>query len=678
MSFGFAAALLVGLLVAAPFAAHLLRRGRTREFEFPGTHLVPETPPTSKKRSRLDDRVLLSLRSLLVLALAVLGATPFVQCSRLSVARTSGANVALAIIVDDSHSMRSLVQGTSRWERAVTGAEELLGSTRSGDAIAIVLGGRPARVALSATTDRDAVRRTLREITVSDRATDIADAVKLARSSLVDLPQIDRRVVLLSDLGGEEVPDGEPPVSSPLGALGAPAPNCALTACTEQGGTLTAEVACTDGAAAEGRNLSGNAKSKSAPELPTPAGGSSATGESAPKTTAPKAPESAPLAARGGLQSVELGVPSGTNATELRLSGADADASDDVCPVGSATLGAHVAIVADATRASTITGGPTVIEQALRAVRPTVHLRPLTLAPETAEDLEGFGTMVLDDPAGLSPDQRASLTYWVEQGGVAVALLGPRAGTSQLASNLTPFVEGAAVWESFETSKSLETIGATWFGEAAASLVELRNRGRAIFGSGVPSGALVRAAWEDGQPWLLERRLGQGAVFSVGLPASVELSDFALRPAFIALLDRVLGEADSRGGPRRSLAGTTWRFPAGSEPVVTGPGGKLRLAGDSDCDSAQANCASGQAFLSLEVSTAGRYIVKQSGREHSRIVDLDPEEVLAPPRQSSAGPAQASAWTQSSVDISGEFALVVLCLFAAELIFRSLSKRREV
>ena len=81
MSFGFAAALLVGLLVAVPFAAHLLRRGRTREFEFPGTHLVPETPPTSKKRSRLDDRVLLSLRSLLVLALAVLGATPFVRCS---------------------------------------------------------------------------------------------------------------------------------------------------------------------------------------------------------------------------------------------------------------------------------------------------------------------------------------------------------------------------------------------------------------------------------------------------------------------------------------------------------------------------------------------------------------------------------------------------------------------
>jgi hypothetical protein len=460
--------------------------------------------------------------------------------------------------------------------------------------------------------------------------------------------------------------------------LGTPAPNCALTSCTEQGGNLTAEVVCTDSAAAEGRALSGNAKAKSPSERPTPAGSANPGAESPPKTSGPKAPESAPLAARGGVQSVELGVPPGTSATELRLSGTDADASDDVCRVGSATLGAHVAIVVDPTRASTITGGPTVIEQALRAVRPTVHLRPLTLAPETAEDLEGFGTLVLDDPAGLSPDQRASLTYWVEQGGVAVALLGPRAGTSQLASNLTPFVEGAAVWESFEKSKSLQTSGATWFGEAAASLTELRTRGRAVFGSAVPSGSLVRAAWEDGQPWLLERRLGQGAVFSVGLPASVELSDFALRPAFIALLDRVLTEADGRGGPRRSLAGTTWRFPAGSEPVVTGPSGKLRLTGDSDCGSGQANCASGQAFLSIEVGTTGPYIVKQSGREHSRIVDLDPEEVLTPPRQGAAGPTQASAWTQSSVDISGEFALVVLCLFAAELIFRSLSKRREV
>src|SRR5436190_8671434 len=112
MSFAVGAALLVGLLVALPAVAHLLRRGRARELPFPPASLVPAARTVARRERRIEDRVLLSVRALSVLLLAVLGATPLVQCSRLTLSRGSGGTVALALVVDDSLSMRAVASGT--------------------------------------------------------------------------------------------------------------------------------------------------------------------------------------------------------------------------------------------------------------------------------------------------------------------------------------------------------------------------------------------------------------------------------------------------------------------------------------------------------------------------------------------------------------------------------------
>src|SRR5690606_20528432 len=148
MSFGTTLALLVGALVGLPLIAHLLRRGKSEEVEFPPAHLVPAAVVTSDKRSRLEDRALLALRCLTILLLAILGATPFVQCSHVSVDREGGASVALAIVLDDSQSMQAVApeSSRSRFERAKTGALQLLDSAREGDAIAVVAGGVHARL----------------------------------------------------------------------------------------------------------------------------------------------------------------------------------------------------------------------------------------------------------------------------------------------------------------------------------------------------------------------------------------------------------------------------------------------------------------------------------------------------------------------------------------------------
>src|SRR6187551_1733007 len=294
MSFLVAAALGVGLFVAIPIAAHLLRRGRARERDFPPTALVPAARSVARERATLEDRLLLAIRALLIACLAVIGATPFVQCSRLSLSRSAGASVAFALVVDDSHSMRAQAADGVRFERAMRAARELLASAREGDAIAIVLAGKPARLAVAATTDLNAARRALSDLRESDRSTDLEGAVSLARTSVASVPHHDKRVVLLSDLAGGALPEGQPPLWTPVPELATPLENCAIFGAERRGRRIAAHVACTSPAAAAGRAVS---------------------------LLGDKSGTLAPLAARGGIQELGLDVDPKLEHPELSLNG---------------------------------------------------------------------------------------------------------------------------------------------------------------------------------------------------------------------------------------------------------------------------------------------------------------------------------------------------------------------
>src|SRR5262245_9940504 len=122
MSFLTLAALLIAVLAGAPLMAHLLRRRQAQEQPFPAARLVPPTPPVARRRSALEERALFAVRASAVIGLAILGATPFVRCSRVALARREGASVALAIVIDDSLSMRAVAseRGPTRFDRALS------------------------------------------------------------------------------------------------------------------------------------------------------------------------------------------------------------------------------------------------------------------------------------------------------------------------------------------------------------------------------------------------------------------------------------------------------------------------------------------------------------------------------------------------------------------------------
>ena len=645
MSFLSALALAVALLVVAPYVAHRLRRRKAEEQPFPPARLVAPAPPKARRRSRLEERALFATRAAAILLLAVLGATPFVRCSRLSLQRSGGASVALAIVVDDSMSMRAAAGSRPRFDRARAGARELLASAREGDAVAVVLAGAPARVVLAATTDLSAARASLEALVASDRATDLEGALSLARGLVSSLPQVDRRVVVLSDLAdgkhdGPPLGEGSPvPVWIALPDLAAPAVDCAVLRADREGQRVRVTVACSPGASPAGRDVVVE----------------DAFGE--PLGHAPTAEGS------GGEAVVPL--PSG-KATPARahLVGVDAIAFDDVAPVLPEAGRGALAVVAEAADEAVPTGGAPIVEQALSALKLDVDVRPIPVFPDRAEDLAGYAAVLLDDPAGLTPEQRRALETFLDGGGAVLVALGPHAAAAPLGASLEPLLGHPVSWSD---NKSIGVDPATALGELsepAPSLLDVAAPRRAAIDPQDASAFEAILRWSDGAPLVARRAMGRGEAWIVALPFSVESSDFALRPAFLSLLDAWVRTVQERIAPKRSDVGSTWRFPGAHAIEIHGPSGDVPVTRDDG-------------VLRSAPPLLGTYGVAVDGKTEVRVAAPEVRELDLRPRPfGGSTQGEAMGERRAAVDVSGPVALALLGLVALEMALRIWARRK--
>lgn len=636
-------ALAIAGLIAAPYMAHRLRRQRAEQHPFAPVRLVPPTPPKARRRARLEDRSLFAIRAASVVALALLGASPLVKCSRLALSR-SGTSVAVAIVLDDSMSMRVVdASGRSRFQRAQEGAREILGALRDGDAAAIVLAGSPARVGLAATTDISAARAALDGIAESDRATDLDGSIAIARTLVSELPQIDRRVIVLSDLADGK-PDAPPlgegaalPVWVAMPELRAAAEDCGVLAADRAGGRARVRFACSTPQAAVARDVQIKDGDKVLATAPLP---------------------------QTQMGEATLTV-SGDETRELvaQLTGKDAIASDDHAPVVVEAGPAALAVVGDRTEEAVATGGAPVVEQALAALHVDMAVRPIPQVPDRREDTAPFAGIIVDDPPGFTPEQRHALSAFVESGGVLLVALGRRAAAAPLGANFEPLLGQAVGWDSSPAAGVDVASGASFFGEAASSLADLAPRGRAKLAEQDVSAYEPLLKWSDGAPLVGRRARGRGDVWMATLPFSVEASDFALRPGFLALLDAFVAEAKQRATPRRGDVGVPWAFAGARQVEAVGPAGPVPVTRDDGA-------------LRVVPFLAGAYKVSIDGSKELRVaaplareIDMRPRAVTPTSTSSALGGGVAI------VDVSWMVALGLLALVAAELLMRALSQR---
>jgi Aerotolerance regulator N-terminal/von Willebrand factor type A domain len=129
--------------VGLPVLIHFLTRARPRRISFPPFKFLVEACAGQQAMHRLRTFVLLSLRTLAVLALVLLFTRPFL---RPKLAGTSAeANRRAVLIVDASLSMRAVQHGVSLFGRAQAEAAEVLRNLEAGSDAAVILAGATPR-----------------------------------------------------------------------------------------------------------------------------------------------------------------------------------------------------------------------------------------------------------------------------------------------------------------------------------------------------------------------------------------------------------------------------------------------------------------------------------------------------------------------------------------------------
>lgn len=642
MSFLSTLALGIVVLVAAPYLAHRLRRRRADEVPFAPARLVPPAPPKARRRSHLEDRSLFAIRAASVFALALLGASPLVRCSRLALSR-GGASVAVAIVLDDSMSMRAKdASDKSRFERAKRGGREILASLREGDAAAIVLAGAPARVGLAATTEISAARAALDAVGESDRGTDLEGALAIARTLVGELPQIDRRVIVLSDLAdgrSDAPPIGEGVTGSVSVWVAMPelvqaaAVDCGILSADRAGGRARVRFACSTPGAAQGRDVQIKDGDKVVVSSPLP---QTALGEA--------------------MMAVAV---DDTRELTAVLTGGDAIAADDRALVVVESGPAAIAVVGDRADDALMTGGAPVVEQALAALHTDMAVRPIPQVPDRGEDTLAFAAIVVDDAPGLTPEQRHALSAFVARGGVLVLALGRRSASAPLGANFEPFVGHAVGFASTSASGADPASASPLFGDGAASLNDLGAKERATLAPEDTSSFEVMLTWSDGAPLVARRTRGRGEVWLTTLPFSAAASDLPLRPGFLSLLDAIVSEAKERSAPLRGDVGTPWAFAGAHQVHAEGPSGRMEAARD-------------EGALRLVPTLIGPYRLTVDGVKELRVAAPVPREIdLRPRAVVPRATSSALGGGVSVVDASWVVALVLLGLVTAEIVVRA-------
>jgi hypothetical protein len=639
MSFVVALALAIALLVAVPVLAHLLRRGRARETPFPPTRLIPIKEHVAKRPSRFEDRVLLAVRSTIIVVVALLGATPLVRCERAVFTRRDGASIAVVIVLDDSGSMRSLLgQGGSRFSRAKRTAIELLDQLHEGDSIGLVLAGKPARMLLLPTANLALLQRQIEAVGESDRSTDLASAIALAESALDRQPHLDKRVIVLSDLASP-LPALSARVFTPLPELTGITKDCGVISAVRSRGRVRVDVACSGAYPSVERSL----------QLLTVAQPT--------KVVQEKTVKLHPLR-----EVFELDGIGGSEPSFVRLLGEDDNAHDDTTPVVDDGDGPTVATYSDPIAGRGSTGGPPILEQALYALNPNLRIVSLSTVPEDSTELSGIRLLLLDDPPFLSAESRSTIVGFAERGGTAVAFFGPAANEAQLGSLLLPFVERRAIWEN-EAPAGLDPTSMSDLGAAATSFADITPKGRLSFDESHDPKVVIRGRWSDRMPFWIERPLGRGLVMTLGLPTSVAQSDMGLRSGFIALLEQILGTTERLGFARVTSVGSLWRFPEltrseFTEIRVVGPSGPLPLYDGG---------ASNQSEYAFVPTEMGRYQVKLGGKSEERIALYPAEEVLEASRTAAVTATPRQDRAAGRLDLSRWLALALMPLLGLEL-----------
>ena len=188
--------LLLGLLgVGVPILIHLLSRYRHRPLDWAAMELLRRAVRVKTRRIRLEDLLLLALRCLIVVLVVLALARPTTQGR----SAFGDPDAGMVVMVDGSLSMNH-VQGVPRFERAVDRAGQVLATARTGDPTSLLMMADRPEVMLRNTGYQPAkAEQALDQLQPRSAGLNLEAALEEAAGLLADMTVANTELYLVTD-----------------------------------------------------------------------------------------------------------------------------------------------------------------------------------------------------------------------------------------------------------------------------------------------------------------------------------------------------------------------------------------------------------------------------------------------------------------------------------------------
>jgi hypothetical protein len=192
--------LLTLVAAGAPLIIHLISRQRARKLLISTLRFLFQTDRKTARKHKLVDILVLILRTALLIFLSLALAKPFLQPRR-QAGDLAPAETAWAIVLDDSYSMGLVQEGLTIFDRAVAAATDVLKNIPEGDEIQVILtsGRRPEGLSASTYRGRAAIEALHRLDGPSYTDAQAASGLEQGLKFLEGAHHPNRALVLISD-----------------------------------------------------------------------------------------------------------------------------------------------------------------------------------------------------------------------------------------------------------------------------------------------------------------------------------------------------------------------------------------------------------------------------------------------------------------------------------------------
>jgi len=191
-------AFLFGLAAASlPILIHLLNRRRLKRIRFPAVRFILLSQKRISRSYRLRHWLLLALRTLAVICLALLLANPIFQTGAGLFA--SGGPVALVVLLDNSLSMKWAGDGNG-FKQAKQAARLLISGLNQGDRAALIPTNVEGKETFRLKAQKEILLKELDAVEIADGTANLSGALSKAYELLQD-PAGEKEVRFITDLG---------------------------------------------------------------------------------------------------------------------------------------------------------------------------------------------------------------------------------------------------------------------------------------------------------------------------------------------------------------------------------------------------------------------------------------------------------------------------------------------